>query len=155
MNSITEFKREFTRTRRGYSPEEVDAAIELLITYGAELESANAEFAEVNNSLIADNDALAAENDRLNARLTQMGSDLDTVKGELDGYRQKVGEAKAIIGEAAVLRRQYALTPRRRLSRSGRCGWRNRGKNCRWREALCGALPSGKYAYRGRPHALP
>lgn len=100
MNSITEFKREFTRTMRGYSPEEVDAAIELLITYGAELESANAEFAEVNNSLIADNDALAAENDRLNARLTQMGSDLDTVKGELDGYRQKVGEAKAIIGEA-------------------------------------------------------
>ena len=100
MNSITEFKREFTRTMRGYSPEEVDAAIELLVTYGAELESANAEFAEVNNSLIADNDALAAENDRLNARLTQMGSDLNTVKGELDGYRQKVGEAKAIIGEA-------------------------------------------------------
>lgn len=97
MNSITEFKREFTRTMRGYSPEEVDAAIELLITYGAELESANAEFAEVNNSLIADNDALAAENDRLNARLTQMGSDLDTVKGELDGYRQKVGEARPLL----------------------------------------------------------
>ena len=93
MNSITEFKREFSRTMRGYTPEEVDAAIEMLVSYGAELESANAEFAEVNDELIAENDKLAAEN-------AQLTADLTAAQNELAAFREKVGEAKSLIAEA-------------------------------------------------------
>ena len=93
MNSITEFKREFPRVMRGYHPDEVDAAVDMLVSYGAELESANAEFAEVNDQITAQNDALAAENERL-------AGELVAAKTELAAFREKLGDAKDMLAEA-------------------------------------------------------
>ncbi len=93
MNSITEFKREFSRAMRGYAPEEVDAAIEMLVSYGAELESANAEFAEVNDELIA-------ELDKLTAAKAEADAALAAAQKELAAFREKVGEAKTLIADA-------------------------------------------------------
>lgn len=93
MNSITEFKREFSRTMRGYNPDEVDTAVEMLISYGAELESANAEFAEVNDELIAEIETLTAEKAEADAALA-------AAQNELAAFRAKLGEAKSLIAEA-------------------------------------------------------
>lgn len=93
MNSITEFKREFSRAMRGYSPEEVDAAIEMLVSYGAELESANAEFAAVNDELLA-------EIGKLTAAKTEAENALAAAQRELAAFREKVGEAKNLIADA-------------------------------------------------------
>lgn len=100
MNSITEFKREFGRTAQGYSPAEVDAAVNMLVSYGAELESANHEFAEVNDDLIAQNDALAADNERLAAENRQLREEYDQTRQKLDTYLEKYGEAKNLLAEA-------------------------------------------------------
>ena len=130
MNSITEFKREFSRTMRGYSPEEVDAAIEMLVSYGAELESANAEFAEVNDELLA-------EIEQLTAAKTEAENALAAAQSELAAFREKVGEAKTLIAdarraadqlraeaeaEAAQIKADHAAEVERTLAdRSARC----------------------------------
>lgn len=100
MNSITEFKREFTRAMRGYSPEEVDAAIEMLVSYGAELESANAEFAEVNDALMQQNDTAAAELDRLRSENAALREENRGLREELEGSRTRLAEAKQRLAEA-------------------------------------------------------
>ncbi len=79
MNSITEFRGEFSRSLRGYNAAEVDEAVEMLVSYGADLEAANAEFADAN-------DWLTAENDRLS--------------GELAALKEKVGDAGGLIADA-------------------------------------------------------
>ncbi len=86
MNSITEFKQEFSRSLRGYNTAEVNEAVEMLVSYGADLESANAEFAEAN-------EWLTAENDRLTGELSRMGEELAALK-------EKMGDAGAMIAEA-------------------------------------------------------
>lgn len=110
MNSITEFKSEFSQTMRGYSPAEVDAAVEMLVSYGAELESANAEFAEVNAELIAENEALAAAKEAAEAAaasaraaleptkaaLTQAQAELTRIRAELEAAKAAVAAAKAV-----------------------------------------------------------
>ncbi|MBQ2768279.1 MAG: DivIVA domain-containing protein [Clostridia bacterium] len=100
MDSITEFKREFSRTMRGYSPAEVNEAMETLISYGAELESANAEFAEVNTSLLAQNEELLAKLEDLQSQLDALRSTHAETLRELDAYRVQWGEAKTILGKA-------------------------------------------------------
>lgn len=100
MNSITEFEREFTCIMRGYSPREVDEAIDMLISYGAELESANAEFAEVNEVLMQQNDAAAAELDRLRSENAALREENRGLREELDGSRTGLAEAKQRLAEA-------------------------------------------------------
>lgn len=100
MKSITEFKREFSRTMRGYAPEEVDAAIEMLVSYGAELESANAEFAEVNDELIAENDALAKAKAAADAAAEAARADAAAARGEADSA---VADAVAARGKVDAL----------------------------------------------------
>ena len=100
MNSITEFEREFTCIMRGYSPREVDEAIDMLISYGAELESANAEFAEVNNALMQQNDAAAAELDRLRSENAALREENRGLQEELEEGHARLAEAKQHLAEA-------------------------------------------------------
>lgn len=100
MNSITEFEREFTCVMRGYSPREVSEAIDMLISYGAELESANAEFAEVNDALMQQNDAAAAELDRLRSENAALREENRGMREELENSRAGLAEAKQRVAEA-------------------------------------------------------
>lgn len=100
MNSITEFEREFTCVMRGYSPREVSEAIDMLISYGAELESANAEFAEVNDALVQQNDAAAAEIDRLRSENAALREEGRVLREELENSRAGLAEARQRTAEA-------------------------------------------------------
>jgi DivIVA domain-containing protein len=100
VNSITEFEREFTCIMRGYSPREVDEAIDMLISYGAELESANAEFAEVNDALMQQNDAAAAELDRLRSENAALREETRGLQEELEAGRAAYAEMKQRLAEA-------------------------------------------------------
>ena len=100
MNSITEFEREFTCVMRGYSPREVDEAINMLISYGAELESANAEFAEANDALMQQNDAAAAEIDRLRSENAALREENRGLQDELEGSHARLAEEKQRVAEA-------------------------------------------------------
>lgn len=100
MNSITEFKSEFSRVIRGYNPSEVDEAVEMLVSYAADLEQANAEFADANEAMGVQNDALIASQQELAAERDALRKELEAVRAEVENYRTKVEDANRFIAEA-------------------------------------------------------
>ncbi len=100
MGVAETFNRKFNKTMRGYSPDEVDAAVDALLRYSTELEEANAEFEIANNDLIDERTALLDDIENLtkeNARLQESNKKIEAAYND---FKERFGEARDLVVNA-------------------------------------------------------
>lgn len=106
--SVSEtFDRNFNKCMRGYNPEEVDSAVDALLRYCDDLESANREFEVANNDLIDEKTdlekkltELEKEKSELLGKISEMSENITKIEGVYNEYRTKFGEARELVGNA-------------------------------------------------------
>ena len=106
--SVSEtFDRNFNKCMRGYNPEEVDGAVDALLRYCDDLESANREFEVANNDLIDEKTGLEEkiaelekEKAELLGKISEMSANLSKIESVYNEYRTKFGEARDLVGNA-------------------------------------------------------
>ena len=100
MGVAETFNREFNKTMRGYSPSEVDAAVDALLRYSTDLEEANAEFEIANNDLIDERAALLEANGNLTAENASIRESSKKIEAAYNDLKERFGEARDLVVNA-------------------------------------------------------